>query len=301
MTLDQLRIFLKVAEQGHVTRAAQMLNLTQSAVSASLAALETTHDVKLFDRVGRGIALTEAGRQFIPSARAVLDQARLAGEVLNDLATEALGSLRLQASQTVANYWLPPILVAMHESHPRIDLTLTQGNTGSVAAAVLSGAADMGFVEGEITQDRLERRVVAQDELVLVMARDHPLAGRDRVTRDDYLAYPWIIREPGSGTRSEFDAHLAEMGIDPAQLSVFLEMPSNEAILAAIAAGPSLTMLSRRAVGGAAPDRNLRAMPVTWARRPERHFSVLTHPDRYRTRAQQALLAILESHAGQDL
>ena len=107
MTLEQLRIFIAVAEKQHVTQAARELNLTQSATSAAIAALETRYDVKLFDRIGRGIALTQTGRDFLVEARAVLARARAAAQVLNDLAGLKRGSLTIAASQTVANYWLP--------------------------------------------------------------------------------------------------------------------------------------------------------------------------------------------------
>src|ERR1700686_4007426 len=107
MTLEQLRIFIAVAEKQHVTRAACELNLTQSATSAAIAALETRYGIKLFDRVGRGIMLTQTGRDFLNEARAVVARAKAAAQVLDDLAGLKRGSLSLAASNTVANYWLP--------------------------------------------------------------------------------------------------------------------------------------------------------------------------------------------------
>ena len=104
MTLDQIRIFLEVAEQGHMTRAARSLNLTQSAVSASVAAFEAQHQIRLFDRIGRGIVLTDEGQAFVPTARALMAQAETARLVLDDLAREPRGRLRFQASQTVASH-----------------------------------------------------------------------------------------------------------------------------------------------------------------------------------------------------
>src|ERR1700686_5502419 len=108
MTLEQLRIFIAVAEKQHVTRAASELNLTQSATSAAIAALETRYGIKLFARIGRGIVLTLPGRNFLNEARAVVARAKAAAQILDDLAGLKCGSLNLAASQTVANYWLPP-------------------------------------------------------------------------------------------------------------------------------------------------------------------------------------------------
>ena len=107
MTLDQLRIFVAVAEREHMTRAAEALNQTQSATSAAIAALEERHNLRLFDRIGRRIVLTDAGRDFLSEARAVLARAAIASQRLDDLAGVKRGKLRLAASQTVANYWLP--------------------------------------------------------------------------------------------------------------------------------------------------------------------------------------------------
>src|SRR5580692_6752748 len=133
MTLEQLRIFIAVAEKQHVTRAAGELNLTQSATSAAIAALEARYGIKLFDRIGRGIALTQTGREFLGEARAVLARARAAAQVLNDLAGLKRGSLTIAASQTVANYWLPGRIQTFHMANPGIELRVVIANTEQVA------------------------------------------------------------------------------------------------------------------------------------------------------------------------
>lgn len=292
MTLDQIKIFLAVAERRHVTRAAELLNMTQSAVSSAISTLEGQHGVKLFDRVGRGIALTQAGEAFVPQARRLQQEAEVTRRVLADLSQETRGSLRIQASQTVASYWLPPRLMLLHERHPGVSIDLHVGNTAQAAEAVAKGEADLGFVEGALPDSDLNRQVVARDELVLVMARDHPMARAEDFGAEDYVQMQWILREEGSGTRSETEAHLAEMGLSVANLEVALQLPSNEAVLAAVAAGPYVTMLSARAVG-AAKGRGLAMRRVTWVAHPARVFAVLSHPKRYKTRAVRALLDVL--------
>src|ERR1700730_15001577 len=122
MTLEQLRIFIAVAEKQHVTRAASELNLTQSATSAAIAALEARYGIKLFDRIGRGIVLTKTGRDFLDEARLVIGRVKAAEQVLNDLAGLKRGSLTIAASQTVGNYWLPPRIAAFRKVYPGIDL-----------------------------------------------------------------------------------------------------------------------------------------------------------------------------------
>ena len=292
MTLDQLRIFVAVAERRHVTKAADALNLSQSAVSSAIAALETQHDVRLFDRIGRGIDLTEEGAIFLDEARALLARAENAVLILDDLSKAPRGHLRIQASQTVASYWLPPKLVALKDRYPGIDVSLRIGNTAEASKAVTDGAADLGFIEGDLPPSDLKRRVVAYDELVLVMPRDHPAADLASFSEKDYRGFRWLLREPGSGTRSAAEQHFAGMGLSPNDIDIAMELPSNEALLAAVAASRCVTMMSYRTTS-AAQGQGLTARRVTWADRPIRPFAVLTHPDRHRTRAVQVLLDLL--------
>lgn len=296
MTLDQLRIFLTVADEIHMTRAAQKLGMTQSAVSAAISALEKQHDIRLFDRIGRGIQLTEAGHTLIPAARGLLAQADTTSLLLSDLSSRPQGALRVYASQTVAIYFLPVFLVQLHQDLRQVRITLNVGNTTSVAQAVFEGAADLGFVEGEVQEGSLRRKVVARDELVIVMSRDHPKATAP-LSSADYRSFEWLLREPGSGTRAEFETHLAMVGMGLGDIGVALEIPSNEAVLSAVAVGNCVSMLSRRAVEPLLAAGNLVLREVTWAPRPERPFSVLSHPARHRTRASQALLDLIENRS----
>ena len=157
MTLEQLRVFVAVAERQHVTRAAEALNIAQSAVSASIAALEGRHGAKLFHRVGRRIELTEAGALFLAEAHAVLARAESAELVLSELGELKRGVLSVYASQTIAGYWLPRYLVDFRRSYPGVAIRLSIGNTSQAAAAVRGGEADLGFVEGEVDSGSYKR------------------------------------------------------------------------------------------------------------------------------------------------
>ncbi|HYZ23203.1 MAG TPA: LysR family transcriptional regulator, partial [Rhodopila sp.] len=169
MTLDQLRVFVAVAERQHVTQAAAALHLAQSAVSAAIAALEARHGTKLFHRVGRGIELTEAGSLFLAEARAVLARAEAAELILSELGGLKRGTLAVYASQTIAGYWLPRHLVAFRQLHPGISMRLTIGNTAQVATAVRQGSADIGFLEGVIDEPALVAERIARDQVLVVV------------------------------------------------------------------------------------------------------------------------------------
>jgi DNA-binding transcriptional LysR family regulator len=288
MTLEQLRIFIAVAERQHVTQAASELNLTQSATSAAIAALEARYGIKLFDRIGRGIVLTQTGRDFLIEARAVIARAKAAAEVLNDLAGLKRGSLALAASQTVANYWLPSRIQAFRQAHPGIDLHVTIANTEQVAQAVHQGSTDLGFVEGQVDDPLLAIRKIDGDQLVIVVGMNHPWVGQTRITPNRLTSSSWILREPGSGTRSMFEASLRKFGIKLSDLRIALELPSNEAVRAAVESGDGATAISNLVVAQSLAAGTLHRVKIEL---PQRAFFVLRHKERYASQAEQALLA----------
>ncbi|MDB5368831.1 MAG: putative RuBisCO operon transcriptional regulator [Roseomonas sp.] len=287
MTLEQLRIFLAVAERQHVTRAAEALHLTQSAVSAAIRALEGRHGIALFHRVGRRIELSEAGRIFQAEAAAVLARAQAAELVLSELGGVWRGTLAVQASQTVASYWLPPLLVRFRALHPGVQVRVTAGNTTSVVQALLDGVAELGFVEGEVEEPALIQVELASDQLIVVVALDHPWAGQGAIAPSRLTETAWIMREAGSGTRAAFELLLPRYGIPPATLDVALELPSNEAVLAAVEAGGGAAVVSERA---AAPHLAAGLLACAGVALPPRSFKALRHKERYASGAGRALL-----------
>ena len=291
MTLDQLRIFVAVAEREHVTRAAQSLRLTQSAVSGAIQALEARHNIVLFNRIGRRIELTRDGRIFLEQARMVLRTANDAEVSLLDLHGLKRGVISLHASQTTGAYWLPTRLARFHDKYPGIDVRLSLGNTDQVAAAVSSGSADIGFIEGTIHSPELVTEQVDLDHLLIVVGASHPLSRLRHIEPRQITEAEWILRERGSGTRSIFEQALSRIGIAPEQLNVRLELPSNEAIRATVEAGAGLTAISRLVVKSALQLKTLRALRFVPLERP---FLLLKHRDRSTSRAVSAFLGLME-------
>ena len=294
MTLEQLRIFVAVATREHVTQAARDLNLTQSATSAAVATLEAHYQTKLFDRIGRRIVLTTAGKAFLFEAKAVLARAAAAETVLNDLAGLKRGQLALAASQTIAGYWLPAFIHRFNAAHPAISLQLSIGNTVQVAADVREGSADLGFVEGQVDDPVLAAQVVADDELVLVAPPDHPLCRAASVAAGDLKTARWVLREVGSGTRAMFEAALEQLGIDPDELDVAFDLPSNEAVRGAVEAGAGVTVLSRLVVMRAVKAGLLAIANIQL---PKRHFFSLRHKEHHQTQAAREFLRIVGEKA----
>ena len=288
--LEQLRVFVAVAEHQHCTRAAAELNLAQSAVSVAIAALEARYGAKLFHRIGRGVQLTEDGALFLIEARAVLACVKTAGLVLSELGNLKRGTLAVHASQTIANYWLPRHLVAFHRKYPGIDTRLTIGNTAQGAAALHEGAADLAFIEGMIEDPMLTTEQVARDNLVIVVGPDHAWSAIDRLEPDGLVETDWVLREPGSGTRSTFETALQGFGVSPSALRIALELPSNEAVRAAVEAGLGATAISATVAAPSLEAGLLHRAPFNL---PERDFQVVRHAAHCRSRAADALLSMV--------
>lgn len=291
MTLEQLRIFVAVAEREHMTRAAESVGITQSAASGAIATLEARHDVKLFHRVGRGIELTDAGRFFLREAQAVLGRAAEAEGALTEYGGLKRGNLKLVASQTIAAYWLPERLAAFHRRYPMVELSVAIGNTEGAAGMVRDGEAELGFIEGRIDDPALAHWPVGKDHMLLVSSTP-----AEAVTNDWLQSAPWIMRETGSGTRSTFEESIRDRGIDPRDLNVVLTLPSNESVLAAVRAGVGCAVLSQLVVTPMLENHALFALPLDLPARP---FFGLRQKERYRSKAADALLEAIKGHDAQ--
>ncbi len=287
MTLDQLRVFVAVAERRHMTKAATVLGMTQSAASAAVAALERRYGAKLFNRVGRGIELSETGRRFLPEARAVLNRVTAAQAVLDDFSDLTSGSVSIAASQTIANHWLPRRLTAYHEEYPGVRLDVVIGNTSQVETAVAEGRCDIGLVEGRVSNTAFVRRRVDQDRLVLVVSADQALPPERSPGRPDLRAVSWVVRETGSGTRAGLEDLAAAEGLSLSDLRIILVLPSNEAICNAVEAGAGATIISEQVVASAIAQGRLKAATLAL---PPRDFVLLRHRDRHVAAATKALI-----------
>lgn len=291
VTLDQLRIFIAVAEREHITKAAQAVHRTQSAVSAAIAALEDRHGVKLFDRLGRRIALTSAGRTFLDQARTLIAHSAAAEQALADIAGLKTGVLTLAASQTIGNYWLPQRLESFARTYPGVAIKLTIGNTEEVVARTAAGEIDLAFVEGAVRNPAIVARVLGDDEL-LIVAPPGTRAPR-RLDARWLTSMPWIVREPGSGTREAFESALQKLGVRVVACKIGLELPSNESVRAAVEAGAGLAIMSRLVVDAAVRSGALTALSPKVAKR---RFWIVRHRQRYLSQAAQALTRIVDQY-----
>lgn len=303
MTLDQLRIFLAVVQHMHFTRAAEELYITQPAVSAAIQNLEDQYGVKLFHRIGRRVEVTEAGKLLQVEAQKILDQVALTERGLRELNNLQRGELKLGASQTIGNYWLPQLISQFKLKYPGIQVNCTLGNTEVISAGTTTGLFDLGLVEGEVKPSALtclEQQVIGSDRLLIVVGQSHPWFERGAVSLTELSTTAWVMRESGSGTRYSFEQALREWGIDPTKLNVILEMSSGEMVKAAVESGVGAAAISELMVAKELQLGTLRPVTVTGLAKDStvptpmiRPFFLLKHRERFQTRISQAFEQLL--------
>lgn len=229
----RLWTFLAVAREGRLTDAARSLNLSPSAVSQHIAALEADFGVALFVRGRRGMRLTAAGERLLTHAEHIEAHWRQAYREARD-AQSGADQVHVAASHTVTEYVLPGVLERFRatERGARVHLRLT--NTAGVLELVETGQVDLGLTEGPIGHRPLARRRLWRDELGVVMSADHPLAPYPRIAVDQLLASDIILREEGSGTRHVLETALDRLGLHLDPRRVVMELSSLRAIVAMV-------------------------------------------------------------------
>jgi DNA-binding transcriptional LysR family regulator len=258
--LDTLALLLQVAETGSLGRAGQVHGLSQPAVSARVRGLERLVGFPVLTRTARGSHLTGQGALLADWARGVLAAAEVLGAGIASLRADRAVRLRVAASLTVAEHLLPAWLVRLASMHPDTAVSLTAGNSADVAALVLQGDADLGFVEGPDLPAGLDEHEVCTDRLVAVVAPGHPWARRRRpVEADELIATRLVHREQGSGTRTALERALSTLG---PLASPLLELSTSTGVRSAVAAGAGPGVLSELAVRDDVASGRLVQVPV---------------------------------------
>ncbi|HTP19569.1 MAG TPA: LysR family transcriptional regulator [Solirubrobacteraceae bacterium] len=242
--MTQLTAFLAVVRGGSVTAAADELVVTQPSVSSAIAALSRELGCELFERAGRGIRLTEAGRAFRPYAEDVVGLLGEGRHAAREAADMAARRMRIAAVTTAAESFVPPLMRAFAASHPDVELTLDVGNREYVFDRVLSHLADVAISGKPPADERLVAEPLTQNEIACITSPDDPLAKARSVRAEELAHRAWLLREPGSGTRALGEEFLAERGLSPKTLT----LGSNGAIKQAARAGLGVSLLSRDAV-----------------------------------------------------
>ena len=290
VNMRQLEVFVATARGGSTRAAAERMFRSQSAASTALGELEATLGAQLFDRVGRRLVLNESGRALLPKATALIDQA---GDIQQLFAGDYAATLQIASSFTIGEYLLPPRVAQWKRDHPSSRVRMLIGNTREVVDAVVGFDVDVGFVEGAQTHPDLLVRPWLIDELVIVAAPSHPLAGR-AVNVRDLRSAQWVSRELGSGTREAADRWLLErLG----HLNVEFELGSTEAIKQLVMNGAGIACLSRHTVTQAL-EMGWLVMLRTRLPKALRRLAMVIHRDKHLGNATAAFVRHCEGTRG---
>ena len=247
MDLHRLEVFCKVVELKSFTKAAEAIFLSQPTVSEHIRSLEEMLGERLVDRLGREALPTQAGQLLYKYARKILRLRQEAMQAMASYRGTLAGHLSLGASTIPGAYILPQRIGAFKKLHPAIQITLSIGNSRTVADGVLAGDTEFGVVGARWSDPALEWLEILDDELVLAVYPSHPFAEKKEVKPAQLLNEPMIIRERDSGTRRVV-TQLLEKHLDLDRLQIVAEMGSTEAVRQGIKSEVGIAILSSRAV-----------------------------------------------------
>ena len=285
-SLRQLEVFLATARYENVTRAAETLAMSQSAASGSLKELERQFDMKLFDRLGKRLQLSELGQQLRPQVESLLEQARSLEQALTG--EDVVGRLEIGATLTIGNYIAVNMIADFRQQNARSDIILRVANTETIAKQVAGFELDMGLIEGELQHPDLDIVHWRRDELVVFAAPNHPLSTSTALSDQDLLSLPWIVREQGSGTRQAFDRAMQGILTD---LHIGMELQHTEGIKRAVEAGLGVGCLSQICVAEAFKRGSLVPLKVP-GRDFRREWYLITHRDKFHSAALKRWLTL---------
>lgn len=286
MDTQGLSAFLEVAESGSFSKAGHRLHLSQPAISKRIAALEAALGASLFDRIGRQIRLTDAGRALLPHARQVLQQIEDGRRALAQLSGEIGGRLSIGTSHHIGLHRLPPVLRAFTTRHPQVDLDIQFMDSEDACVAVEQGRLELGIVTlPTIPIDKLAEQRIWHDPLTVVAAPKHPLAQRRRPRLVELADHPAVLPDERTYTHRIVAAALREHGVAPR-----VRMATNylETLKMLVATGLGWSVLPASML-----DDSIRAIPIAGLSM-QRELGTVRHRRRTLSRAAEALLAMLD-------
>lgn len=226
----RLKVFQSVTKNLSFTKASQELFVSQPAITKHIQELESTYQARLFDRQGSKISLTEAGKLLLEHCGRILEDYKRLEYEMHLLHNEYTGELRLGASTTIAQYVLPPLLASFIKKFPQVNLSLMNGNSREIEAALQEHRIDLGLVEGVFRLPNLKYSHFLDDELVAVVHTKSKLSLPEEITSKDMLSIPLVLRERGSGTLDLIERGLSQCGIKLSSLQVLMYLGSTESI-----------------------------------------------------------------------
>jgi DNA-binding transcriptional LysR family regulator len=291
MELNQLRGFVTVARLGSFTRAAEALFLSQPAMSLQVKALEKALGEPLFERRGRTLLLTPAGRVLLERAEKILDLVKQVGAEVQALKGLEGGRLVIGTSDSNCLYVLPDLVQLFRSHFPKVELHLTNSQSSRVAELVATGQVDFGLVTLPVMDARIESRPLFRRDDVLICAPEHPLHARSSVTLQELGEYPLLLLDQSSRSRNALDQVLADAGVIPKSV---MELGSIEVIKRYVEIDLGISIVPDFTVKAEVQSGRLCTVPVDHL--PDSLVGVIQRCNGYLSPAAQTFLGLLEQH-----
>ena len=283
----------EIASTGSVTRAAERLHLTQSALSHQLRDIESRLGLQLFLRLGKRMVLTPPGERVLSAARRVLDEIGRTEDDLRLMSQHGKGVLRLCTQCNTGYHWLPPLLQSFHRKYPGVDVQIMVNATDRPLEALLEGQIDLAIVTSDVDDKRVVTTTLFEDELVCVVAPSHPFATRSFIEADDFADEHLIVYKVERADSFIFSRVLGPAGVEPARVS---QVPLTEAILELVKAGLGVSVMARWAIEPAIKAGAVRAVRIT-RRGVRRAWTAVTLKERAEPKWQKEFLGLLSKQA----
>jgi LysR family transcriptional regulator for metE and metH len=283
----------EIAATGSVTRAAERLHLTQSALSHQLRDIESRLGIQLFLRLGKKMVLTPPGERVLTAAKRVLDEIGRTEEDLRLMSQNGKGVLRLCTQCNTGYHWLPPLLQSFHRKFPGVDVQIMVNATDRPIEALLEGQIDLAIVTSEIDDRRLDIEALFDDELVAVVSPTHPFAKRSFIQPEDFAEEHLIIYSADPQDSYTFTRILRPAKVEPARVS---QVPLTEAILELVKAGLGVSVMARWAIEPSIRTGAVNAIRIG-KRGVFRSWTAVTLRDRVEPKWQREFVNLLSRQA----
>ena len=295
LNLNQLRIFQAVAEARSFTRAAELVHLTQPGISKHIKQMEEHYGAPLFDRLGKKVALTEAGEILSEATREIMASLTAAEQRIGELKGLHGGKLVLGASFPLGIYVLPGILAAFRKQYPAVEVTVDISLSEKIVAKVLANKLDLGLITPGANDPRLFARQFMTDELIAIAPRNHRWASKKRIRPQELLGETFIVSARGAGTRAVVEERLKEMGI---VLSNVVDFGNVEGVKRAVEAGLGVSIQARSVVEREISAGSLTGLALAGVDAKLARFYI-RRKDKHLSHAAQAFLALLQAQGHQ--
>ena len=260
LDVRHLQLVAGIAEAGSMTKAAARLNLTQSALSHQLRDIEARLNTPFFLRVGKRMVLTAVGRRVLESAIRILDDLSRAEDDIRRMAQQRDGVIRVSTECNTGYHWLPPLLATFNRNHPRVSVSVMPDTTDKPVEALLDGRLDLAILTSEVSDRRLRIRKLFTDEMVALVSRNHPLAGRGWLSPRALAAEHLLVYSSSPEESFMLRRVLAPAGLVPARVSFIM---LTEAMIEMARAGLGVGILPRWSAQGAIAARTVVPLSIT--------------------------------------